>query len=146
MRRLVVALTLTLIATTLPAVADGPPQPVQVIANILSLSDAQVASWMQLLQARNAAVEPLQRQLQARQQAIAAQLQSGTPDAAAIGALFIEAHEVEQQIASIAGQTNTQFAALLTPEQLTRLQQIRGAAQVCPIVPALEATGLLGAW
>src|SRR4051794_3465009 len=101
---------------------------------------------MQLLQARNAAVEPLQRQLQVTQQAIAAQLQSGTPDATAIGNLFIQAHEFEQQIGTIVGQTNAQFAALLTPEQLTRLQQIRGAAQVCPIVPALEATGLLAMW
>ena len=32
---------------------------------------------------------------------------------------------------------------LLTPDQLQRLSAIRGGAQVCPIVPAFGATGLL---
>ena len=143
MRKLVFALTLTLIAAAVPLRADDVPPPLRVVANILNLSDAQVGSWLQLLQARNAAVQPLQQQLQMKQQAIATLLQSGSPDPAVVGQLFLEVHAVELQIQGIVMQTNAQFEQLLTDDQRGRLQHIREAAQVCPIVPALQATGLL---
>lgn len=143
MRNLVIALTVTLIGAALPVLADGPPPPVQMVANVLSLSGQQVASWLELLQARDAAVQPLQHELQARQQAIASLLQSGSPDPAAVGRLFIEAHTIEQQIGAIILQTNAQFEQTLTAEQRGRLQHVREAAQVCPVVPAFQVTGLL---
>lgn len=141
MRKIVFAVTLTLIAGG--ALADGPPPPVQVVANVLSLTDGQVAGWLQLLQARNAAVQPLQQQLQTKQQAIATLLQSPSPDPATLGTLFIDAHAIEIQVMSLVQQTNGQFESLLTDEQRLQLQRVREAAQVCPIVPALQATGLI---
>lgn len=144
MRKLVMAFTLTLMAATLPVIADGPPPPpVQVVAAVLGLSETQVASWMEMLHAREVAVQPLQQQLQARQQTIATLLQSASPDPATLGQTLIEARTIEQQIAAIVMQTNAQFEESLTSDQHDRLQHIREAAQVCPVVPAFQATGLL---
>jgi uncharacterized membrane protein len=143
MRKLVVALTLTLIAATLPALADGPPPPVQVVATVLGLSEDQVAAWIEMLHAREIAVQPLQQQLQVRQQAVATLLQSTAPDPASLGQALLDVRTTEQQIMAIVFQTNAQFDQSLTDEQRDRLQHIRAAAQVCPVVPAFQATGLL---
>ncbi len=143
MRKLVIAFTLTLIVSTLPAIADGPPPPVQVVATILGLSESQVTAWVEMLHAREVAVQPLQQQLQLRQQAIAKLLQSASPDPAALGGALLEARGIEQQIGAIVIQTNAQFEQSLTSDQRDRLQHIREAAQVCPVVPAFQATGLL---
>lgn len=143
MRTLVIAFTLTLIAATLPALADGSPPPVQVVATILGLSDAQVTAWIEMLHARETVLQPLQQQLQVRQQAVATLLHSTAPDPAALGQALLDVRATEQQIVAIAIQTNAQFEQSLTSEQRDRLQHIRGAAQVCPIVPAFQATGLL---
>lgn len=144
MRKLAIALTLTLIGTLVPAFAqEGPPPPVQVVANILGLSQQQVASWMELLHARQVATQPLQEQLHAKRQAIATLLQLPQPDPAAVGQAMIDARNIEKQIGAIAVQTNAQFEQSLTDDQRGRLQHIREAAQVCPVVPAFQATGLL---
>jgi len=145
MRKCVLILLTVILMTAAHAVLadDQPPQPVQVVATVLQLSDAQVASWMQILVARQEALAPLQQQLQANQKAIEAALQLSSPDAQAIGQLFIDRKTLEMQAAGVVAGAATQFDALLTSDQRTRLQQIRAASQVCPVVPAFQATGLL---
>ncbi|HSP16089.1 MAG TPA: periplasmic heavy metal sensor [Thermoanaerobaculia bacterium] len=123
--------------------APPPPQPLQVVAAVLQLSDAQIASWVPILQAREQALQPLQQQLRSNQEAIGKELQSPTPDAQRIGQLFIDRRGLEMSVGAIASQSAGQFEELLTSDQRQRLQQIRGAAQVCPIVPAFNATGLM---
>jgi uncharacterized membrane protein len=143
MRKLVTAITLTLIAATLPAVADGPPPPVQVVATVLGLSESQVVAWIEMLHARDVAVQPLYQQLELRQQKLATLLQSPSPDPATVGQALLDARTIEQQIAAVVIQTNAQFEQSLTSDQRDRLQGIRAAAHVCPVVPAFQATGLL---
>jgi uncharacterized membrane protein len=143
MRKLALT-TLILMACAVPVIAqEGPPQPVQVVAAVLQLSDAQVASWVPILQAREQSLQPLQQKLQANQEAIGKALQSATPDAQTIGQLFIDRRVLEMSAAAIASQSSSDFEKLLTSDQLERLHQIRSASQVCPIVPAFNATGLL---
>jgi uncharacterized membrane protein len=144
MRKLAVfVITVTLFASPHRILAEDYPQPVQVVATALGLSDQQIASLTQMLSAREQALQPLRQQLQAHQQAIGTMLQTPTPDAQALGNLLIETRAIEQQIAGIVSQAAAQFEQVLTSDQRDRLQQIRGAAQVCPAVPAFEATGLL---
>jgi Heavy-metal resistance len=126
-----------------PAIAD-PPDPVAVVAHVLDLSKDQVVAWVDILHAREAAVQPIAQQLQARQQAIGSALQNPNPDPLAIGQAFIEIHALQEQVAAINSGSAAQFEQILTPDQAQRLNAIRGAAQVCPIVPALQATGLAG--
>ncbi len=144
---------LGLIVTTLVLIASAgavlgqepppPPQPLQVVAAVLQLSEAQVASWVPILQAREQAMQPLQQQLRTNQEAIGKAMQSPTPDAQTIGQLFIERRGLEMNVAAIASQAAEQFEQLLTGDQREHLQQIRASSQVCPIVPAFNATGLL---
>jgi uncharacterized membrane protein len=139
----VLALTVTLFAAPYRAAADEYPQPVHVVAAVLELSDAQIASWIQLLGAREAALQPLRQQMQNHQESIGHLLQAPAPDPQTLGQLMIETRTIQQQIGAVVAQTTMQFEQLLTSDQRQRLQQIRGAAQVCPAGPAFEATGLL---
>jgi hypothetical protein len=121
---------------------DGPPPPVRFVAMVLELSETQVAEWMTILVRRDEATQPLMQQLQERQQALAAAMESASPAPQTIGALVIEIRSIERNIMSIRQNGAASFEQLLDAGQLERLQQIRDAAQVCPVVPALEAVGL----
>lgn len=126
-----------------PAFAQQ-PDPVAVVAHVLELSPDQIMAWSEILHARHAAIEPLAQQAQAREQAIGQLVAGGNPDPLAVGRAIIELHGLQTRIAGVNAQSATQFEQLLTPEQLQRLEGIRAAAQACPIVPAFQATGLLG--
>lgn len=145
MRKFVlIVTTLILIVSIGPAMAqEGPPEPVRVIASVLQLSEEQVGSWLPILQSRQEALQPVQQQLQANQEAIAEAMQSPAPDAQTIGNLFITRRSLEMNVATVSSDAAAQFEQLLTGEQRERLQQVRGASHVCPIAPAFAAAGLL---
>jgi uncharacterized membrane protein len=145
MRKVVsAAITLILFSISVPAFAqEGPPQPVQVIAAVLQLSESQIASWLPILRSREEALMPLHEQLRANQEAIGKALQSPAPDAQTIGELFIARRAMETNAAAINSDAAAQFEAVLTPDQRERLHQIREASHVCAIAPAFGAAGLL---
>jgi len=117
--------------------------PVSVIAHVLDLSTDQITAWSEILHAREAALQPIAQQAQAKQKAIADALGGANPDPLAVGSAIIELTRLQSQAAAINAQSATQFEQLLSADQQQRLDGIRGAAQVCPIVPALQATGLI---
>ena len=119
------------------------PDPVSVVAHVLELSSDQVTAWTTILHAREAALQPIAQQAQAKQEALGKALADPNPDPVAIGNAFIELHKLQEQIGVVNAQAATDFQHLLDEDQMQRLDGIRGAAQVCPIVPALQATGLL---
>ena len=119
------------------------PDPVAVIAHVLDLSNDQITAWSEILHAREAALQPIAQQAQARQQAIAQALGGGNPDPLAVGNALIELSRLQAEVAAVNAESATKFEHLLTPDQSQRLEGIRGAAQVCPIVPALQAAGLI---
>ena len=133
----------TVILMASQAFGQGVPQPVQVVAAVLELSSDQVTALATMLAAREQALGPSREQLQARHQALAAALDSATPDAQIVGQLVIDIRVLEQQMRTIAAASASQFEEVLTATQRERLQHIRAAARVCPAVPAFEATGLL---
>jgi len=125
-----------------PAFAQQ-PDPVAVVASILNLSPDQITAWSGILHARQTAIEPLARQAQMQEQAIGQALSGANPDPVAIGQAIVTLHALQMQIAQANAQSAADFERVLTPDQLQRLNAIRGGAQVCPIVPAFQATGLL---
>ncbi len=146
MRKSVLVLATVILMMSVHVLAqDQPPQPppVQAVAAVLQLSDAQLASWIQILGTRQQALDPLLQQLRANEQAIGTAMQSPNPDALTVGQLFIDRRSIEKQVGTVNSQAAGEFEQLLTPEQKTRLQQVREAAHACPIVPAFAATGLL---
>ena len=119
------------------------PDPVSVISHVLELSNDQITAWADILKAREAAVQPIAQQAQAKQEALGRTLADPNPDPVAIGNAFIELRGLQNQIGAINADSATNFQHLLDEDQLQRLEGIRGAAGVCPIVPALQATGLM---
>ena len=130
------------ICCAVPAVAQQ-PNPVAVVAQVLGLSSDQITAWGDILYARQAALEPLARQAHAQEQAIGQAIGSANPDPLAIGDALIALHGLQTQIAAVNAQSAAQFEKILTPDQLRRLSELRGAAQACGVLPAFAATGLL---
>jgi len=141
MRRVVILLLGTILCAAV-AVAE-PPDPVGVVAHVLDLSEAQITSWVDVLHAREAAIRPLAEQAHAQQQAIAEALGGGNADPQTVGKALIALDALQKQIGAANAESAHQFEQLLTPDQLQRLNAIRGGAQICPVVPAFQATGLL---
>lgn len=109
----------------------------QVIAAFLQLTPSQVTELEQLLQARQTKLVPLVQTIQALSQQLGNLLNSGA-NAAQVGALVIQIHALQQQAAQAQQAFLTQFTAILTAEQLQRLQAVQIAAQLQPILPAFQ--------
>jgi hypothetical protein len=135
------------------AQADGPdaqtagpacPDPaVHVVAAALELNPDQLHAWLAILAARGEALGPLAGQIRQRQQAIAIQLQGGSPDPTLVGRLFIEIRALEGQVEAIHAEVLARFRELLTTAQNRKLDLIRQGARLCPVVPAFATVGLL---
>ena len=119
------------------------PDPVSIVAHVLELSDDQVTAWSKILHDREAAIQPIVQQVGAKQEAIGKALADPNPDPVAIGTAFIELRKLQDQIGVVNAQAATDFQHLLNEDQMQRLEGIRGAAGICQIVPAFQATGLL---
>jgi hypothetical protein len=113
------------------------PSPIQIVAQFLQLRPDQVQELGQLLQARQAAVVPLLQGIQQRVQQLEALLNSGGSPAE-VGMLVIQIHTLQQQIAQVQQDFLSKFVNLLAPEQQQRLEAVRIAAQLQPILPAFQ--------
>jgi hypothetical protein len=117
--------------------ADDDASPLQVIAAFLQLQPGQVTELETLLQARQATLAPLVLQVQALAQQVEALLNSGG-NPSQIGVLVIQIHALQQQIAQGQQAFLSQFLALLTPDQIQRLQAVEVAIQLQPVLPAFR--------
>jgi hypothetical protein len=113
------------------------PSPIQIVVQFLQLRPDQVQELGQLLQARQAAVVPRLQGIQQRVQQLEALLNSGG-NPAEVGILVIQIHALQQQVALVQQDFLSRFASLLDPEQQQRLEAVRLAAQLQPILPAFQ--------
>jgi hypothetical protein len=111
--------------------------PLQVMAQFLQLTPGQVTELGQLLQARQATLVPLFQTAQALIQELGNLLNSGG-NPAQVGAVVIQIHALQQQMAQAQQAFLTQFIAILSAEQLQKLQAVQVAAQLQPILPAFQ--------
>lgn len=107
---------------------DEPPAfagffPVNVLTRVLDLSEEQQATLEELLQQLRAAVEPLHDELQSLHEQLGLLLESDDPDVEEVGTAVIAIHQVRQQIAQAREDFAAAFEAILTPEQLEKLQE-----------------------
>ena len=119
------------------------PPPIAIVAHVLSLSADQIHALGELLQARGEALRPAAEELQKHQKALEEQLNASDPDAATIGRLAIEMKKLQEQVQKTLEESNKALDGILNEEQRTRLEQIRGAAGACGVIPAFRAVGLL---
>ncbi len=62
---------------------------------------------------------------QAKQEMLQSLLDSNSPDPAEVGALMIEIHQSRQQMSAEREQVHAEISALLTPDQLQRLDAVK---------------------
>jgi Spy/CpxP family protein refolding chaperone len=119
------------------------PRARQVVIQFLGLTPDQVTAWDALLEARQAAVEPLREDLQAAEKALYDLLQGANPDPAAVGTLVLKAKALREQMAAANKVYIDGFDALLTTEQMSKLGFLRRAERAAPVFPAFRLFGLL---
>ncbi len=119
------------------AQSNGEITPPQVVAEFLQLQPAQITELGQLLQTRQATLVPLVQTAQTLTQQLGILLSSGGSPAQ-VGALVIQIHGVQAQIVQAQQTFLTQFTAILTAEQLQKLQAVHVAAQLQPILLAFQ--------
>ncbi len=111
--------------------------PLQVVVDFLQLQPGQVSELDQLLQARQAILVPLFQTAQTLIQQLGNLLNSGG-NPAQVGAVVIQIHALQQQMAQAQQSFLSQFVAILDAEQLQKLQGVQIAAQLQPILPAFQ--------
>ena len=122
--------------TTIAGNADA-PSPIQIVAQFLQLRPDQVQEIGQLLQARQTAVVPLLQGILQREQQLQALLDSGGSPAD-VGMMVIQIHALQRQVAQQQQDFLSKFVSLLAPDQQQRLEAVRIAAQLQPILPAFQ--------
>ncbi len=97
------------------------------LAKALNLTADQQAAAKKLHEDLAAKAQPLVAQLRQQKQEIHALLDGGSADAADIGQKTIDAHATGQQLKALHDDFTAKFSALLTPDQLTKFQQLQAA-------------------
>jgi len=120
-----------------------PYSPIQIVAAVLKLSDDQIHTLAQILAAKADSIRPLAEQIQQHEQEIATLLGGDKPDPTQLGHLLIETRALQTQVQTISAASAAQFVSVLSDPQKQTLGQIRQASQVCPVVPAFGAVGVL---
>jgi len=95
------------------------------LVKALSLTPDQQAALTKLHQDQAAQVQTLMAQHRQQMQEIKALLDGGSADAADIGQRTIDAHATGQQLKALHDDFTAKFTALLTPDQLTKFQQLQ---------------------
>lgn len=111
--------------------------PLQVVAEFLQLTPGQVSELEQLLQVRQAKLVPLFQTAQNLIQQLGNLLNSGA-NPAQVGAVVIQIHTLQQQMAQAQQAFLTQFIAILSQDQLQKLQAVQVSVQLQPILPAFQ--------
>jgi Spy/CpxP family protein refolding chaperone len=135
-----------LLALALPLVAQEGPvvdRAKQEITRFLGLGEAQVTKWDELLATREDAVGALKEQVKGLEEQLRALLGQPAPDAATVGALVIQLKGLRDQIEAANHTYLEGFEAVLTQEQTTKLNAMRHAARLEPLVPAFRLFGLV---
>jgi uncharacterized membrane protein len=137
------SLLLVILHSPIARADEGLPAPIVFVTNFLQLSEDQTRALLSMIQARDAALQPIAVKLHANQETLGKLLESPDADLAVIGRLLMEIHSAEKQANAFAHDAAASFEMILTPEQRGRLQFVRQAAQIEPALPAFKAVGLL---
>ena len=121
----------------------GGPRPVEVVAHVLDLSEAQMNAWKTILDSSKAQAQPIADQIRSKEQALRDAMQSATPDAATVGQLVIDLKGLREQLRAVGDSAADAFVALLDDEQDATLADVEAAAALCPAVPAFLALHLI---
>lgn len=144
MKRLLIGLIA--LAVALPVMAQEGPIGEAArfsIIQYLELTPDQVAVWDQLVADFEADAEPLREAIAEVQTQIDELFAGGDPDPFELGELVIERRDLVEQLAQVRMVYVDGFEALLDEQQSKKLNLIRRADRVEPLIPAFRVYGLL---
>lgn len=98
---------------------------VERLARFLELTDEQIEAAKAIRKATAAQVEPVREAQKALHEELRSLLDADSPDATAIGEVAIELHQGREQIHALREQAKADFEALLTAEQLEKLEGLK---------------------
>ena len=99
--------------------------PLRFLARHLDLTDAQIEETRALVEAFRTEVQPLHDELRVNHQELRALLDTESPDATAVGLLVLETDAARDQLRARREILVSDFAALLTTEQLERFEALQ---------------------
>ena len=91
----------------------------------LNLTDDQKAQLKSMREQQREAMKPVREQQRALREQIRAALESGSPDAARIGQLEIQAHQLRLKMKAEHEKAMAAFANVLTPEQKAQWEKLK---------------------
>jgi Spy/CpxP family protein refolding chaperone len=95
------------------------------LKNYLALTDAQVAQIAGLMKKHRDAAFPLRQELRAKNHELQNALAQPEPNPNTVGQLVIARRALSQQLRELNLKLRTDIAAVLTPEQKEKFQQLR---------------------
>ncbi len=128
-----------------PAPLPGPqpqPRPMQppekVLENFFQLNEIQMADFKNLLETRQQTMRPLAERSAELEKRWRELFASANPDPVMAGRLAVQMHSIRQQMNRVQRQFIQDFEHLLMPDQIERLQLLRRAVRLEPIINALR--------
>ena len=115
----------------------------EIISHYLDLTDGQSSQIREVLEAAQSAIKPLREEIQPLRQSLRDQLDSGAPVAEDVGQLVIQIHSLCDQIRSEQQSGADSIRSLLNDEQIHKVEAVRQAAQLVPVIRAFGVLGLL---
>ncbi|HEY7214710.1 MAG TPA: periplasmic heavy metal sensor [Thermoanaerobaculia bacterium] len=97
----------------------------ELMAKALDLTDEQKAAARKIHEEVAAKAKPLMEQSEQQWQEIHDMLESGSPDATAIGQRVIAAHATREQLSALHEEAMAKFSALLNADQLEKLKKFK---------------------
>jgi Spy/CpxP family protein refolding chaperone len=141
MKKLVLALTLTLVATFATAQEQrrhvfihGMGEDGGAFATALGLSAEQKTQWDAIHQQLAASAEPIANQIGAAEVQLDTLAEASSPDATAIGRQFLVVRSLQQQMKAAHESAKQKIEAILTPDQRTKLESMHGGMEHGPVM------------
>ncbi len=141
MKKLVLALTLTLVATLALAqehnrhmFIHGMGDDSAACSASLGLSAGQKVQWDAIHQQLAASVEPIASQIGPAEQQLHSLAEASNPDATAIGTQYLALRSLQQQIKAAHESAKQKIEAILTPDQKTKLESMHSDMEHGPMM------------
>jgi hypothetical protein len=134
---------IVLVLAALAATAQEQPAAPALVAQFLGFSDSQTPQFQKLLQNLQSNIGPLQQQAFAAQQSLEQLANTDNPDPAAIGARVLAMRAIQKQILAALDSYHKLFAALLTSDQMQKVQAVTQAGKLLPAVNAFAHLQLI---
>ncbi len=127
--------------------ANGPVMDIvralRVVAGFLDLSDEQAEQVREILRTSADEIQTLRDQRRELEAALREELGSESPSVETVGQLTIDIHGIRQSIARTSADAFEAIRSLLTEEQLAKVEAVRLAVRLEPVVNAFKVLGLL---